>query len=150
MSAESVAAAEAAYEAQITEVVRLRVEGASEVEQAAARAKGRELAAVVNVEREKPYVGQPATINLWSDTSAAVVVKVNPKSIVVRRVAVGEAVQDMSRDGAGVGPAVMVAQGLLDQPIGEPERYSLVGNRYRNGSISISLGRSVQIRDYRY
>lgn len=104
----------------------------------------------------EPYVGQPATINLYTDTSAAVVVKINPKSILVARVATTEPVKDMSRDGADVPgvPPVMVAQGILDQVIGEPQRYSRVetsdGPRYRNGSISVSLGRSVKITDYRY
>lgn len=98
-------------------------------------------------------VGTPATINLFSDTSAAVVVKVNKKSIVVRRVETSEAVRDENRDGE---LPVMVAQGIVDRPFGEPERYSLIGvredgtPRYANGSISITLGRSVKITDYRY
>jgi hypothetical protein len=112
---------------------------------------------MTNTVSPAPVVGTPATIQLFTDSVAAVVVKVNAKSVLVRRVAVGEYVQDMARDGAGVDgvPPVMVAEGILDQPHGEPERFSLIGLSregkpvYRNGSVGLSLGYSRSVRDYR-
>lgn len=101
----------------------------------------------------EPFVGQPATINLVSDSLAAVVVKVNKKSVLVRRVETTEATQDMSRDGADYLP-VMVAEGILDRPLGAPERYSRIdtveGPRFANGSMRVSLGTSREVTDYRY
>lgn len=98
-----------------------------------------------------PYVGQPATIHLFSDSLAAVVVKVNKKSIVVRRVAVGP-VESADIDGSGF--PIESAEGIVNEPIGAPERFSIVqtssGIRYGAGSIRVSLGRSIQFRDYRY
>ena len=41
---------------------------------------------VHKIHRATPYVGQPATIHYATDSSAAVVVKVNPKSVLVRAV----------------------------------------------------------------
>lgn len=102
---------------------------------------------------EKPAVGDPASIVLWTDTVAAVVVKVNPKSIVVRRVEVGP----MERDNrvASANLPVMSAEGILDKPIGEPERYPLIGfyeggaPRYASGSVVLRVGYSRSRRDYR-
>lgn len=100
-----------------------------------------------------PFVGQAATIHLFTDSIAAVVTKINKKSIVVARVATTEAVQDKSRDGADYLP-VMIAEGILDEVVGSPERYSIIetedGPRYRNGSIGVTLGRSIALTDYRY
>jgi hypothetical protein len=96
----------------------------------------------------QPYVGMPATINLYSDTFAAVVVKVNAKSIKVARVETdGNPVRINSE--RELFPCV-AEQGILDKIIGEPERYAKVGERYRNGSISVTLGKSVKVTDYRY
>lgn len=100
-----------------------------------------------------PYVGQPASIVLVTDTMAAVVTKINKKSVVVRRVEDGEYVRDTKRDGT---LPVMVADGDLGRVYGEPQRFPLVGYDrdgdpiYRSGSIGLRLGRSVSIRDYRY
>lgn len=105
--------------------------------------------------RPEPTVGMPATIHLWSDSLAAVVVKVNAKSIVVARVETTEPRKDMSRDGATNPecPPVMVAEGIVDQVTGGWERYKRIdtdnGPRFSNGSTSVSLGRSVSITDYR-
>lgn len=102
-----------------------------------------------------PAVGTAATIHLFSDTVPAVVVKVNAKSVVVRRVAVDEASKRRINHEAEPFPA-WAWNGDLSQPVGEPERYSLVGERedgspiYRNGSVGLSLGRAVKITDYRY
>jgi hypothetical protein len=100
-------------------------------------------------------VGTPATILLYSDSVAAVVTKVNPKSVVVRRVEVDEASKRRINDPAEPYPA-WAWDGDVTKPYGEPERYSLVGTRedgspiYRNGSIGLSVGRSVKFTDYRY
>lgn len=99
-----------------------------------------------------PNVGDPATIHLYTDTLPAVVVKVNKKSIVVRRVEHDENDPTVRNPGEPF-PAIMWP-GILDRPIGEPERYSIVetdsGYRYRNGSISVTIGKSVKFTDYRY
>lgn len=106
--------------------------------------------------RPEPTVGMPATIHLWSDSIAAVVVKVNKKSVVVCRVETTERVKDMSRDGATDPncPPVLVAEGIIDRPIeGATERYSRIdtpqGPRFRNGSTGITLGYSRSVTDYR-
>lgn len=103
----------------------------------------------------EPLVGEPATIHLFSDSVPAVVVKVNAKSVVVRRVEVDESTRRRFNDEREPYPA-WAWDGDLSKPVGEPERYSLIGRRadgspiYRNGSIGLSLGRSVKITDYRY
>jgi hypothetical protein len=100
---------------------------------------------------QTPYVGQPATIHLFSDSRAAVVTKVNKKSIIVAAVETGPETRDERRDGPY---PVMVAEGILDKIVGQPERFAIVetprGTRYGAGSIRVSLGRSVSITDYRY
>ena len=81
--------------------------------------------------------------------------KVNPKSVVVRAVEVVEGSQRRFNDAAEPFPA-LVEEGDVTKPYGEPERYALVGTRedgspiYRNGSISVTVGRSVKITDYRF
>lgn len=104
---------------------------------------------------QTPKVGDPATIHLYSDTRPAVVTKVNAKSVVVRAVAVDEASKRRINDEREPYPA-WAWDGDLAKPVGEPERYALKGVRsdgvpvYANGSIRLSLGRSIKITDYRY
>jgi hypothetical protein len=102
---------------------------------------------------QAPYVGMPATINLFSDKMAAVVVKINKKSIVVQRVEIDPSATYRINAEAEPFPA-LATPGILDRPIGEPERYSKIeghyGTRYANGSISVTLGRSISLTDYRY
>ncbi len=104
-----------------------------------------------------PVVGMPATINLYTDTQAAVVIRVNAKSVTVARVEIGEYVKNMLVDGANSPdcPPVMVAEGITDKIIGGGERFKRIEHSdgrvsYRNGSIGITLGRSISVRDYRY
>ena len=102
-----------------------------------------------------PEVGTPATIFLFSDTLPAVVTKVNPKSVVVRRVEVDESTKRRVNDEREPFPA-WAWDGDVTKPVGEPERYSLVGETdtgdpiYRNGSIRLRLGRAVKFTDYRF
>lgn len=102
-----------------------------------------------------PQVGDPATIYLYSDAVPAVVTKVNAKSIVVRRVEPIEATRFRINDEVEPFPALRW-DGDVTKPYGEPERFRLVGTRddgspaYRNGSISLRVGRAVKITDYRY
>lgn len=97
-----------------------------------------------------PYVGMPATIHLVSDALPAVVIRVNRKSVTVRRVATDESSRQRINDVAEPFPC-WAWDGLTDQPIGEPERFPMIApGRYRNGSIGLSLGRAVKITDYRH
>lgn len=100
----------------------------------------------------EPYKGMPATIHLYSDTFAAVVVRVNKKSITVARVATDNKPVRINNDGNPY--PVMVEQGITTEVVGTLERYvrydGHYGTTYRNGSISVSLGKSVRITDYRY
>lgn len=104
--------------------------------------------------RPEPYVGQPATIHLWTDSHAAVVLKVSPKSILVARVATGERFLDLASDPGAYGVRPVLAEGILDQITGANERFRRIdsedGPRYRKGSISVSLGYSRTRIDYRY
>jgi hypothetical protein len=105
-------------------------------------------------ETVEPYKGMPATINLQNDTFAAVVVRVNPKSVTVARVATNEAERYRINDEREPFPCY-AEPGILTEVIGTPERYARVVTsdgsvRYRNGSISVTLGKSVRITDYRY
>ena len=101
-------------------------------------------------------VGAPATIHYVTDSRAAVVVRVNAKSISVARVETGKPEKDMSADGARNPdcPSVTCAEGILDKIIGKPERYVRVKRSdgtigYCNGSITVTLGQSVSRIDYR-
>lgn len=102
----------------------------------------------------KPAVGCPATIHLFSDSQAAVVVKVNAKSIVVQRVEVDEASKRQTNPGEPF--PCWVWNGDTGKPVGEPERYKLVRvlddgmPQYANGSIRLGLGYSHTKRDYRF
>lgn len=103
-------------------------------------------------QRPEPTVGMPATINLFTDRIAAVVVKVNAKSIVVCRVETGE--QRRINDVREPYP-VLACDGKVDEPItGATERYKRIdtseGPRFSNGSTSVTLGRSISLTDYRY
>lgn len=104
--------------------------------------------------RPEPFVGQPATIHLWTDSHAAVVVKVSPRSILVARVETGESRPDLASDVGAWGARPVLAEGILDQITGTPERFRRIdsedGPRYRKGSISVSLGYSRTRIDYRY
>jgi hypothetical protein len=98
------------------------------------------------------YVGQPATIHLYTDSLAAVVTKVNAKSIVVCRVENDESTKFVTNPNEPL-PCIGY-QGNTNKIIGKPERYSIIetsyGTKYRNGSISVTLGKSVSITDYRH
>lgn len=102
----------------------------------------------------RPVVGAPATIHLYNDTMAAVVVRVNKKSITVARVATDR--NTLTRINSEREPFPCLAEeGILTEVIGDPERYTMSVKRdgtlaYRNGSISVTLGKSVRITDYRY
>lgn len=101
--------------------------------------------------RPEPFVGMAATINLYTDTRPAVVTRVNAKSIQVRVVDTEAAVR--VNDPREPFP-VLEAEGILDKIIGAPERYKRIdteeGPRFSNGSISVTLGRSVRRTDYRH
>jgi hypothetical protein len=98
-----------------------------------------------------PYVGQPATIRLFNDTKAAVVVHVTPKTVIVSRVETGPTEPDMRCDVGAYGVRPVRAEGILDRIVpGTRERFTLRKNgRYHNGSISLTLGHSVSFTDYR-
>ncbi len=105
---------------------------------------------------EGPYVGQPATIHLYTDSVAAVVTKVNPKSIIVCSVPVIEGSRRRVNDEAEPFPC-WAEDGDVDAPAdkrGTPERFTIVqterGTRYGVGSIRVTLGRSVSKVDHRY
>lgn len=106
------------------------------------------------IERVEPYKGMPATIHLVSDSMAAVVVRVNAKSVTVARVATDETKR--FRINAEAEPFPCYAEpGILTEVIGTPERYSRIEHgdgrvSYRNGSIGLTLGKSVRVTDYRY
>jgi hypothetical protein len=98
-----------------------------------------------------PQVGTPATILLYSDTTAGVVVKVNPKSIVVAKVELDESTRRVSNPGEPF-PRVVV-NGDVSRPIrGTEQRFMLRkdGRGYGTGSIRVRLGDSVDVTDYRY
>lgn len=102
----------------------------------------------------EPTVGMPATVHLYSDSQAAVVVKVNPKSVLVARVATD--VSSRRRLNSEREPFPCWAEdGILTEVVGVPERYMRREHEdgrvsYRNGSIGITLGKSVSVTDYRY
>lgn len=103
-----------------------------------------------------PAVGTPATIWLYSDAVAAVVTRVSAKSVTVQRVKTDPDSQKRINDDREPYPCFSW-EGQVDEPIegSAPQRFRLVSvaedgtPRYRNGSISLSLGRSVQVTDYR-
>lgn len=107
-----------------------------------------------------PEVGMPCSILLYTDTSPAVVIRVNKKSITVARVPAKESTRRHAdhcecgnpETGCPKGNPwpLIIADGDLDGPRGEPERFRMVREgRYRNGSIGLRLGKAVDYRDYR-
>ncbi len=105
---------------------------------------------------EAVYVGQPATITLYSDTVAAVVVKVNAKSFVVASVPTDS--ENRRQTNPGEPFPCWVEDGIVDAPAerrGAPERFTTRtredGSAYgSHGSIKCILGRSISKTDYRY
>ncbi len=103
----------------------------------------------MSTERPTPFVGMPATIHYVTDTSAAVIVKVNPKSVIVRRVELIESTLRRVNDPREALP-IVVTDGDVSKPIGQPNRYPLQANgSYRDGSIGLELGKSYRLIDYR-
>lgn len=104
-----------------------------------------------STEHPEPVKGMPATIHLYSDTLAAVVVRVNRRSVSVARVATTEEPRRINAEGEPY--PVMAYEGILDRVEGEPERYVRFdtpdGPVFRNGTVGLTLGRSVRIVDYR-
>jgi hypothetical protein len=99
-----------------------------------------------------PKPGDPASILFYSDTRAAVIVRVTPKSIVVARVETGPSRLDMASDSGAYGVRPTLEDGILDRPIaGSEERFTWnprTGS-YRRGSIRLVLGHSVTRVDHR-
>ena len=105
----------------------------------------------------KPFVGQAATVHLWTDTQAAVVVRVNAKSVVVALVETDPATKRVTNPGEPY-PCV-VEDGDLTKIIPNSESRATIvetdhGTSYRvggrRGSIRVSLGVSIDRTDYRY
>lgn len=95
-----------------------------------------------------PYVGMPCSILYVTDTRAAVVVRVNAKSVTVQRVATDP---ESKRTIAERGPWPVVQEdGILTKTVGNPERFAFNGRRFADGSIGLSLGRSVTTIDYSF
>lgn len=100
--------------------------------------------------------GTPATIVLYTDTIAAVVVRSTEKSVWVRRVELDET----TKKSTGGGLPVITRQGILDRPVdGAPEeRYTLrkggrlvaAGQDNGRGSVRVVLGRSESRTDYSF
>jgi hypothetical protein len=98
-----------------------------------------------------PAVGDPATIRYYTDTRAAVVVRVTPKSIVLARVETGPSAPDTRCDAGAYGVLPQRAEGILDQVIeGTEQRFTFRNGRWSNGSIKATLGSSVTWVDYRF
>lgn len=101
------------------------------------------------------YVGQPATILLYTDTTAAVVTRVNAKGVSIARVETGEMTPDMACDAGAYGLRVEQAEGILDKITGPSQAYRRVVRSdgtmiYTIGSIKAVTGRSVTRIDRRY
>ena len=95
-------------------------------------------------------VGMPATVLLYTDTRPGVVVKVNPKSIVVAEVDHGP--ERRENDEREPFP-VLVADGILDKVLNEGTRYMYKpgsSTGFANGSVRVVVGYSVKRTDYRY
>jgi len=95
--------------------------------------------------------GTPATIQLHSDTDAAVVTRVAGRSVWVRSVELDES----TREGAF---PISTVQGDVSKPYGEEERYTLrrsghyvrAGQKDQRGSVWVTFGRSVRRVNYEY
>lgn len=108
---------------------------------------------MTSTDQTKPYVGQPASIVLYTDTRAAVVTKVTAKTIVIARVETGPSRLDMASDEGAYGLRPTLEDGILDKPIeGTEQRYTW--NEKRQGWFHMGtrarLGRSVTRVDHRF
>lgn len=102
-----------------------------------------------------PEVGMGASIRLYTDTVACVITKVTRTQVTVRRVATGEAKRAEAFDSGAYGVKPTTADGILDQPIGEPETYRWSAKRGRyvgggDGSCVLILGKSFTLIDRRF
>ena len=87
--------------------------------------------------QRNPYVGQPATIHLYSDSLAGVVTRVTANTITVARVKTAESRPDMASDEGAYGLRPTLAEGILDQIIeGSAARLTYRHGMWRNGSLS--------------
>ena len=95
-------------------------------------------------------VGDPATIHYYTDKRAAVVVKVNPKSVVLARVETGPETPDMACDAGAYGIRPLRSEGILTAPIaGTEERYMVRDGKLTKGSMRATLGHSYSWVDWR-
>jgi hypothetical protein len=102
--------------------------------------------------------GTPATIVLYTDTVAAVVVRSTEKSVWIQRVERDESTK--KTEGNGGGFPVISYQGDLARPIADApeERYTLrkggrlvaAGQDNSRGSVRVRLGASVSRTDYSF
>jgi hypothetical protein len=100
---------------------------------------------------EHAEAGMPATINLYSDTIAAVVTRKSATSVWVRRVELNESTQRPA-GGYDQGPyPVLTTDGDLSKPFGDEERYTWSEKKrgYYKGSLKLTLGASYRLVDYR-
>ena len=109
--------------------------------------------AINNTDQRKPYVGQPASIVLYTDTRAAVVTRVTPKTIVIARVETAEPRLDMASDAGAYGLRPTLENGILDKPIeGTEQRFTW--NERRQGwfhmGTRVRLGLSITRIDHRF
>lgn len=99
-----------------------------------------------------PFVGQAATLTYYTDSRAAVVTKVSPKTIVIALVEVGASTPDERCDAGAFGVRPMKAEGILDEPVpGTELRFSWNARRgcWMNQGTRARLGSSITWVDYR-
>lgn len=104
-----------------------------------------------------PAPGTPATILMHTDTTAAVVTRVNGKSVWVRTVETTNE-RNESENLAPTQLPVRIADGLTDRPVGGEIRYTLrKSGRYvqsgqpdTRGVVRVVFGRSITRRDYSF
>jgi hypothetical protein len=98
-----------------------------------------------------PLPKMPATVHYASDSRAAVVTKVCPKSILVARVETGPSRLDMASDVGAWGVRPTLADGDITKIIpGTEIRFTRrLDGTYRNGSCRVTLGRSITRVDWR-
>ncbi len=96
---------------------------------------------------QNPAVGDPATIVLVTDTIPAVITRVTPRTVVVREVE-HEEPRRVNHESEPF--PVLQAQGILDKPFGNGERFSMTTRgHYMHGGVRLLLGTSLYRRDYR-